>query len=106
MMRSRITERRRDSRYQESSDILIEQLPEVEGDESVRHVRIPGRIQNIGQGGMCVTTSERLKVSALVRCEIRMYETEIRVPTLMQVRWTKERSEGQTAFVAGLATLL
>jgi hypothetical protein len=41
-----------------------------------------------------------------VRCEISVSEIPVRIPTLMQVRWTRKQSLQADTYVTGLQFLL
>jgi PilZ domain len=69
-------------------------------------VGISGRVQNVSKGGLCILTSEPMKRSDLLRCEIPAADGVIGVPTLMQVRWTKEQNLRLKSYVSGLQFLI
>ncbi len=51
---------------------------------------LQGQVQNISAGGLGARGSCSLGKSSLVRCEVRLPGSSVRIPTLMQVRWTRE----------------
>lgn len=59
-----------------------------------RPVSVRGRIQDVSGGGLRLLTDRPLKPAQLVRCEIRLREVPVWIPTLMQVRWTKRNARG------------
>jgi hypothetical protein len=51
---------------------------------------IPGRINDIGKGGLCAAAEQYFGQGSLVRCEFLVYEMPVPIPTLMQVRWVEK----------------
>jgi len=100
------TERRNEDRYPQSIDVMVQQLSDTGSSEAVAPSNISGRTQNISHKGLCIITSEPIHSTSLIRCEIRMPNSEIRVATLMQVRWTRKRNQDPDGFITGLESLL
>jgi PilZ domain len=63
---------------------------------------IPGRIQNVSQGGLCFLSTQPLAVSAFVVCAIAMADIPVSIPALMQVRWTVKRGKEAHHYIHGL----
>jgi hypothetical protein len=84
----------------------VHPLPDIELGESIAQVDISGRTQNISHKGLCIITSEPVRSNALIRCEVRVCNSDIRIPTLMQVRWTRRRAQDSNDFISGLESLL
>ncbi len=64
-----------------------------------------GQVRNISPGGLCLVTSQPVKPSRLIRCEIKFPEVPVTIPTLAQVRWTRKNS-GKRTYLAGLQFVL
>ena len=64
-----------------------------------------GTIQDISQGGFGVLTSEAVSVMSPIRCEVRLEDLPVAIPTLVQVRWA-DRSPSGTGARLGLHFLL
>ena len=106
MRRTGHTERRQEDRYPQSIEVLVQQLPALESAAPVKSTTILGRTENISHNGLCIITSEPIQSSSLIRCEIRVCDTDVRVTTLMQVRWTRKRNQDFDGFISGLEALL
>lgn len=106
MRSARHTERRQEDRFPQSIDVLVQPLPEFDGGEPLAHLNIFGRTQNISHKGLCIITSEPVQSSSLIRCEIRVCNSDVRIATLMQVRWTRQRNKDSSDFISGLESLL
>ena len=59
------------------------------------------QLQNISRSGVCLLIDQAFEASQVLRCEILLAELPVRVPTLLQVRWT-ERLRGTHAYRVGL----
>jgi PilZ domain len=107
MRRTRLTERRGEERYPQSIEVLLQQLPDLESSEPFKLSDISGRTQNISHKGLCIITSEPIRSSSLIRCEIGVCDySEVRITTLMRVRWTRKRIQDSDGFISGLEALL
>jgi hypothetical protein len=64
-----------------------------------------GQIENIGKGGIGLVSKRSITPSSVVRCEIAASGTDVCIPTLTQVRWSRRisRSDG---YKIGLQFLL
>ena len=62
-------------------------------------------IHDISEGGLCIVVPWGPPVSSPIRCEIRLAELPIAIPTLTQVRWVKTNPSAPGARV-GLQFLL
>jgi len=106
MRSTRRTERRNEDRFPQSIDVTVQQLPDFESSEPFAPIDIPGRTQNISHKGLCIITSKPIRNASLIRCEVRVCNSDVRVPTLMQVRWTRKRDHDSDGFISGLESLL
>ena len=66
---------------------------------------VPGHVQNISSGGLCLLVQNPLKVSELLVGEIAVPGTKASIPTLLQVRWLSKNSFGPR-YRAGLHYVL
>jgi hypothetical protein len=85
---------------------MVRELPQLGFEEKPESGAVPARIQNISQGGVCLVTSFPAERLAVLRCEIAVGDLPMRVPTLMQVRWTQKQSESPDTYISGLEALL
>lgn len=106
MRSTRRTERRQEERYPQSIEVLVQELPEIGSQTPFNLVSISGRSQNISHKGLCIITSGPIRSSSLIRCEIRVCDPDIRIATLMQVRWTRKRNQETDGFICGLEAIL
>lgn len=97
-------DRRQHARYPLTRDLKIQVLPLLRS-SSKKRVEIQGRVQNIGAGGLCLTTSQPLEVYRPVLCDIPLSAVPVKIPILMQVRWAVKSSTGDR-FRVGLQFLL
>lgn len=97
-------DRRQHARYPLTRDLKIKVLPLLSL-SSRKRVEIEGRVQNIGAGGLCLTTSQPLEVNRPVLCDIPLSAVPVKIPILMQVRWAVKNSTGDR-FRVGLQFLL
>jgi hypothetical protein len=70
-----------------------------------KRVEIQGRLQNIGEGGLCLTTTQPMEVNRPVLCGMLLSAVPVKLPILMQVRWAEKISAGDR-FRVGLQFLL
>jgi len=106
MRSTKRTERRNEDRFPQSIDVTVQQLPDSESGEAIVPLNIFGRTQNISHKGLCIITSEPIRSTSLIRCEVRVCNSDVRIPTLMQVRWTRKRNQDSDGFISGLESLL
>ncbi len=99
-------DRRHDARFPQSLEMSVRALPQLGSGKKAKSTVVPGRIQNISQGGVCLITSRPIEKSAVVRCEITLGEAPLKVSTLMQVRWTKKQKLQPECYLSGLEFLL
>lgn len=99
-------ERRQEERFPQNLEMKLRELPDIEAAGDSRSAILSGRIQNISQRGVCIVTTDPLKVSSVLRCEIPICESQPRVTTLMRVRWTRKQDFMPEGFISGLETLL
>ena len=99
-------DRRRYARFPQSLKMSIRPLPQLGFEKKLSPDIVPGRIQNISQGGVCILTSSPLEMSSVVRCEILIGDAPVKIATLMQVRWTQKQKLEPESFLSGLAFLL
>lgn len=62
-----------------------------------------GFVVNMSPGGLCVHTDAALGVFSCIRCELQL-ESIVAVPTLLQVRWTRQLDDG--SYLNGLVYML
>ena len=105
MNRDLKTDRRRHFRFPQNLSVHITPLPHL-GPAKSKSKAIEGRIHNISDGGMCVSTPRPLPKPTLLRCEIAICDSSIRFATLMQVRWIERQKLPLDRFLSGLAFLL
>ena len=106
MRSSRRIERRKEDRYPQSIELLVQELPEIGNEKPFNLINTYGRSQNISRKGLCIITSEPIRCSSLIRCEIRVCDPDVRIATLMEVRWTRKRNQETDVFVSGLEAIL
>jgi len=106
MRSTRNTERRQEERYPQSIEVLLQELPEIESRKPFNLIDISGRSQNISHNGLCIITSQPIRSSSLIRCEICVCDPDVRIATLMQVRWTRKRNQETDEFISGLEAVL
>ena len=106
MRRTQRSERRHEDRYPQSIDVRMQELPELEDLALLHGINILGRTQNISHKGMCIVTSEPLRNFSVLRCEVVVSDSEVRMTTLMRVRWTRQRGQNGDGFISGLEALL
>jgi hypothetical protein len=94
--------------YPRFPQLLELQAREVQplGSEVEREKSVVGRVQNVSKGGLCLVSPRPMARSCLVRCEIRVSEIPVSIPTLMQVRWTRRKSRQADTYLIGLQFLL
>jgi len=97
-------DRRQDARYPLTRDLKIQVLPMLRS-RGRKRVEIQGRVQNVGAGGLCLTTSQPLEVDRPVLCGLPLSAVPVKIPILMQVRWAEKTSSGDR-FRVGLQFLL
>ena len=97
-------DRRQHARYPLTRDLKVQVLPVLRTSRK-RRVEIHGRVQNIGAGGLCLTTSQPLEVYRPVLCDIPLSAVPVKIPILMHVRWSEKNSAGDR-FRVGLQYLL
>ena len=66
---------------------------------------VNGLIRNVASGGLGITTDSSLSPGTVVRCEITVQDSSIKIPTLLKVCWSK-RFETKGKFELGLTYLL
>lgn len=96
-------ERRREERYPQNIEVVVQMLPSTHSTEPANSPSISGRIQNISRNGICLVTSEPIRPSSVLRCEMPVSDSDIRFTTLMRLRWTRKSG---TAFISGLEAFL
>jgi PilZ domain len=60
-----------------------------------------GRIQNLSKGGACILSSVPLSPAAFISCDFPLSDSQVAVPTLMQVRWTAKRGRKPPNYISG-----
>ncbi len=92
--------RRHHPRLAQPAEIRIQQL----SNPLMAAEMISAEVQNLGRGGICVTSPLPLATSSVVRCQIGMPDLRFAIPSMMQVVWL-ERT-GESAYSIGLSYLL
>lgn len=101
-----LAERRLGIRDPYTLDVTVTIVPALEDGESCQH-SVSGRTVNLSDNGICIITHEPLNLAALALCKIAFPFSTANVPTLAQVRWTRDtRREHVGEFIAGLQFLL
>jgi hypothetical protein len=59
-----------------------------------RRKLLKARLVDVSGGGFCVLVKSPLAVGRVVRCEVEAIGFPAPVPTLMQVRWTRQEKNG------------
>ncbi len=96
-------ERRRGRRYTLASEFKGRELSLLGA--ARRHKKIlRGEVQNIGNGGLCLLTSQVAKELHFVRGKIVLPGIPAGIPSLMQVRWVR-RAAGTPQYCVGLQFL-
>jgi hypothetical protein len=100
------TDRRREPRFPQSLEVTIQALPELGSSRKLRAVALRGRIQNLSEGGVCLITSRPVEKSSVLRCEITIGDVPLRIPTLIEVRWTRKQTMQPEDYISGLEFLI
>ena len=66
---------------------------------------LEGVTENIGKGGVGMLSDRHVPPNAVLRCEFAISGGEMRIPTLMRVRWS-DQVEGKKGYKVGLEFLL
>ncbi len=81
------------------------QFQGVEGDPPSVGQQIRGEVSNVSAGGLCLFGDNIADVSQPLRCQIKVPQLPIGIPTLLQVRWVHSDDGGKT-YRLGLQFLL
>lgn len=100
------SDRRRERRFPQNIDVQVRELPGCDDPESRAASTIPGRIQNISGNGVCLVTFQPVRPLAILRCELPVCDSGVRLPTLMHVRWTRRQTHVGGEYISGLEALL
>lgn len=104
MSRQRAHERRRAFRRDFSGEFRGRRLsPTGVIDTAAEMFR--AQIHNVSEGGICLGVDHRLTRFDLIRGEVILPKVAVGIPSLLQVRWTKEMSKG-LQYRVGLQFLL
>ena len=96
-----VAELRQDPRYECQ---LAVQVRELTPTTDLFIAMLGGVVTDMSQSGVRIRTVRPLTTFATVRCEITFPNTSLSVPTLMQVRWT--RQTGDCQYDCGLVYLV
>ena len=96
-------ERRRFARYSLASKLKGWHLLFRPSKEVERAAK--GRIRNISAGGLCLLINRPAKESYVLRCELPLPGISASIPTLMQVRWSRQ-APGKHRYLIGLQFLI
>lgn len=99
-------DRRRDPRFPQSLELILRALPDLGSTEKQTTSSIRGRLQNISERGICLTTPHAMEKSTVLRCEFSVDNVPLKVATLMQVRWSKKQNSLPEGYLSGLEFLL
>lgn len=67
---------------------------------------MPGRLQNISPGGICILTERPIAPGSIVYCELSMTDLPVAIPTLFQMCWTSKQNTHGVHYLTGLRFLL
>ena len=98
-------ERRRCPRYADVLEIELTVVPTLESRQR-RTPPLHGRVQNVSNAGMCLVTEQPLEGASLLRCGVPLPGAPVAVPTLMQVRWTRQNGAKSASYMSGLQFIL
>ncbi len=90
--RSRVQNRREGHRTEARLEVVLRELAKMAGPPNSD---VNAQIVNAGCGGLCIVSDRMLIPSSVVRCELPLANGPVRVPTLLQVRWTKQTGAGE-----------
>ena len=106
MKESTQTERRREERYPQNIEVVVQELPDSETAAPYFLAFVSGRVQNISRNGICLATSSPIRLLSVIRCEIPVSDSDIPIATLMRVRWTRKYEQIESGFLSGLEAIL
>jgi PilZ domain-containing protein len=98
-------ERRRCPRFADALEIELTVVPTLESRQR-RTPPLHGRVRNVSNAGMCLVTEQPLEASSLLRCGVPLPGAPVAVPTLMQVRWTRQNGSRFGSYISGLQFIL
>jgi hypothetical protein len=87
-------------------EVWVRPLPPLGSEGGIKLPAIPGRVQNISQGGICLVTAIPIEKASMLRCEITIGDAPIKIATLAQVRWTRKQSVQDESYLSGLEFLI
>ncbi len=88
--RSKTSNRRQGSRVATTMEIVMRSLKSKRS----RNTPIKAQMTDISSGGVCITMKKPLQVSSVLRCEFKVGDAGVAVPSLMQVRWVEPVKAG------------
>lgn len=56
----------------------------------------------MSNGGVCILSSSPLQADTFVRCSFAVFDGQVSIPALMQVRWTVKRGQKSMNYISGL----
>jgi len=86
-------------------DIELRAVPQLGARNRRAPPTVHGQTQNVSNSGVCLITDWPLEEASLVRCDVALPYMHLVVPTLMQVRWTRESGVDQRSYTSGLQFL-
>jgi len=89
--RSKASNRRTGTRVASKMEIVMRSLKSKRS----RNTPIKAQIKDISSGGICITLKRALPLSSVLRCEFKMADSGVSVPSLMQVRWVEPVKGGE-----------
>ena len=92
MLRTGRADQRRALRYPFSGEVEAHQLP-LHGRSKGHKGPIRGKAKDISSGGLSFLGDHAVKLSSLLRCEIRFSDLPATIPVLSQVRWIQKDPE-------------
>ena len=104
MKQGPLHERRQHPRYSVSAELTVRILSSLFSSTRAEQ-SLEGTIHDISDGGLSILIPQAVSVPNPIRCEIRLPDLPVSIPTLAQVRWVEDSpSSGGTR--VGLQFLL
>jgi len=104
MKQGPLHERRQHHRYSVKAELTVRILSSLFS-SVVDEQPLEGTLHDISDGGLSILIPQAVPVSNPIRCEIRLPDLPVSIPTLAQVRWV-ENSPSSAGTRIGLQFLL
>ena len=98
-------EKRHSPRFPWVAEVRGSFLTPLEMADEESPLSLEGVTENVGRAGVGVLCDRPLPPTSVLRCEFELPGEPVRIPTLMQVRWS-DKVEGKRQCKAGLQFLL